>query len=824
MEEQRDLGGAVWFRPLGRWGERGFPPPLMAERLAAAGLVVLGLILLLGLLRGTQASPDALYIAEGYVKRVERLLQEGALTLEQGGRGTGVAGKIVYSEGDASPASRSFFEHSGRLRRDIEAYNESGQGAFLVRQGKLEIDRQAHNVPMPYPERRGWEGALTFVGKPLPSLANPRVTLAFRPAPLGDGLRELGHESWAEPAGILSQSAGGYRLLDERRRALCELRLLGGQGGEEEAEQVVLVVLRDDVAIAINGIEVNRGPRDGISALKGRIPGMGLNTFPLIDGDRVQVRLAGGTVYFRFGLLSDTLISSTRLLNGKEVRDLNGAAAKVFPMAEQIDDALQRYARSVPIGGGIAQPTVELTIDRPLQGATQTALIEFLDDYDRRVSSYPDIRARPGAITVLDALTGRALALASYPTPSQVEELEAQSRRGSFPELSDGQINRLRLNQNLAHIPIGSTIKPLLALAIWDAFPELRRLVVTGGQRNHSLYGHPLSAAYSNVGSGSSWNGVQFLTQSSNPYIVNLLFASLATPGSYQVGPDGILRYPGQRLDVSRFVSGNRLPKGLAGEEVVAFRRLADLFDIDLVPDFSSSSAAFYERSFLAPMLDQLGVPAGELPAPFLAVSPARPNLRLQAAETVRGDLVSLALGGATNRWANVKLAEAVARIGTGRAITAHLVTTERERVGEVDEMPPLIRVAPEAIGQVRQGMAGAVREGTLSAVGRGFRPGVDELVREMAAHGLEVLAYGKTGTAARVADRDCAAVIFFLGIQRPGGELKAAVSCSIYLEDRAEQGMSGNAVTLAGKIFADLAYWLKGELERSGELPVGLE
>ncbi|NNM32260.1 MAG: hypothetical protein HKO53_04315 [Gemmatimonadetes bacterium] len=65
----------------------------------------------------------------------------------------------------------------------------------------------------------------------------------------------------------------------------------------------------------------------------------------------------------------------------------------------------------------------------------------------------------------------------------------------------------------------------------------------------------------------------------------------------------------------------------------------------------------------------------------FAAVSPEVTNLALNTVEDLRADWINLLLGGENSRWSNFQLAEATARLLTGRAVQGRLV----EEVGDLD-------------------------------------------------------------------------------------------------------------------------------------------
>jgi hypothetical protein len=99
----------------------------------------------------------------------------------------------------------------------------------------------------------------------------------------------------------------------------------------------------------------------------------------------------------------------------------------------------------------------------------------------------------------------------------------------------------------------------------------------------------------------------------------------------------------------------------------------------------------------------------------FAAVSPEQTNLGLNSVDQLRGEWINVLLGGATSRWSNFQLAEAMARLMSGRAVQGEFVDSvqgrwlggARARINErrVFDLLPASALHPGARRRVLHGM-----------------------------------------------------------------------------------------------------------------------
>ena len=787
----------------------GFRPSVAV--LLASAAVAATLAVCLGFVAQGRGKQAGIYRPTGYYDRVEELVRTGVLVylpvgrLPASERETGNPwGRIVFRDDSANAPQRLFHTESRRLHDDIERFNEEGSGGLFSVAGKgaIQVNRWAHNFNLPYPERRVWSGSFSFRGEKLPTLAGDHLMLAFAEHEEGKELRAtervvLGPHEWIGQSGRPHQRARGYDLLGA-----------DGQGAvlrfEVNGEEVVMECVEGretGVLVVLNGLELNRGARDGLAELRERDKKLASNRYLLAPGDRLRVVTGGHDVVFRYGRFAGGMVSRNWHENGREVSRVDPELAREIPYLQDLHDAASRFVATHPDPGSVEQPAVRLSLNRTLHVALQSELDRFLDDFDRRLSAVVGIERQPAAIAVVDALDGNVLALPSYPSPGKLRELERLGTVGRIRPLGEAERARLARNQNFPPVVIGSTTKPLFALAVWDTHPQLRHLVVDEPDgAMSSILGHKLPRPLATIGPRRI-GPVEFLGKSSNAYTATLGFATLADPASYEVGRDGLLRPAGGHPapDFSRHLRGDLIPGGLDNPSLPAFAKLAQLFDISLRVDHAADDMLRYDPAPLEALLRGMGEPDGHLPRAFREVAPAATNLQLASIDTVRGEFISFLVGGFTNRWANLKLAEAYARIGSGRQVRARLVIPNSER--DAPEFRKL-DVAPEVLGMVHQGMAYAVSKGGTA---RRLLPAVESETKRLAARGLELRVIGKTGTARRTKTNECAALCLYVELHaKGGGEPLAAVACTIYLQDRADTRAGGVENSGVAALFAN--------------------
>ncbi len=176
----------------------------------------------------------------------------------------------------------------------------------------------------------------------------------------------------------------------------------------------------------------------------------------------------------------------------------------------------------------------------------------------------------------------------------------------------------------------------------------------------------------------------------------------------------------------------------------------------------------------------------------FYSVMPQTVNLGFNLNIDFRLDFISILFGGATNRWNNVKLAEATSRLTTGQKVQAHFVDhiTEGNRDLREESKPVETGMLPEIRRAVLQGMQAVCEPGGTAA----DLSSLLDNIRENVADKYYVEFYGKTGTPFRKEIRKgeeeiYSSVFLFTAIlrDRNSQKIQDALTFSIYIEDQGE-------------------------------------
>jgi hypothetical protein len=335
------------------------------------------------------------------------------------------------------------------------------------------------------------------------------------------------------------------------------------------------------------------------------------------------------------------------------------------------------------------------------------------------------------------------------------EPLEARERQG------------FARNQNLVPHPVGSAAKPFWAAAVATTFPNFLDVRIGGHPAGAvgDVLGCPLRLPYNDTHGAAETVGLEeFLERSCNRYLIETTTAAFAVAGGTQgaacrdeLSPAAFARcFPqadsaaAAELQVCdqlvRVMLSDRLD--IAGESCQEMRLVharfpaaaafSSITHADTYRDPSPSAeqragielgeryrAGRYRIDVWTPVLDAIAE-AGDTAhfvqtaLRFAPVSPQATNLALNTVEELRTDWVNLLLGGENSRWSNFELAEGLARLMTGRAVSGTFVDSVSGRAADT--------LAPAALGRAQ------------------LHPGV----RRRVLHGMERVA-GEAGTARRL-------------------------------------------------------------------------
>ncbi len=720
------------------------------------GVAVLGLVVA----AATEAGPRGYWAPAGFVAQADSLIAAGHLELLCGAQDS-----VVVRFEPGSPEER-FFERS-YLRADVRAFNANPVAARspFVTEGcaLLGVDPFYHRVDLPYNRLPRWSGAVRY------TFDGHTATLEG-----GEGQAlEVRHPEPGEPASVLSVSPAADRYVGS-----ASLFRLTEPGSPE--------VVADVFFTGIDPVLADR--RDVGRPLDVRVNGHRTPPGRLVRlavGDWVQLEAGGRHTYLVEG--PDRARTASFLRIGVEGRERRYPARRLRPLLEPFAQAMDLALQSIPEGGEsrVGRMDVQLTLDRSLHEGVEDVVLQSC-----REAAHPT-RPRAASLIVMDAFSGWVRAMPSCPGEEEMTRYEPLPRRTR---------DRFLRNQNLAAHPIGSAGKPFWTAAVATAFPAFLDLEVAAHDAGAqpSVLGCELPAAYADFHGSAEWVGLEeFLRRSCNRYLIDFATAALA------LGSTG-----GQRcatadpVELERcFREAGALAPADAGRDEAApvrfcdqvvnlvlspaldvvgpscnslqlvdarfapRRRLSGLANVrtyrDPTPVAGEGGTTLAERyrfgryrlDAWSPVLDALAVAADTVDVVrtslrFSGVSPQATNLALNTVEELRRDWVNLLLGGENSRWSNFELAEATARLMTGRRVSGELVRTPDDS-DEPSWFDPEVEIA--------------AADPLLSS------DVLDDRVRRRVVHAMERVA-GPGGTAARLAPaiRDLAARLENLDGTRP--------------------------------------------------------
>ncbi len=818
--------------------------PVVVRLVLIGSLVVGGLFafIFLGGANISRNKDDKFYTAEGYVNKVTGLLELPAAKGRQEGQAGPLHHEFASGEpGDRTPRwgamhfdkdaatdrQREFFDLSARLQRDIKMFNDTGDGFFQQQADDgIRVDPTYHKFALPYPVRAKFRGLISLGDDAKPSLVGEGLVLSFDPEvknrpPLLNKVVVLSPGQWARGAKNQKHEPGSvYDLCGADGTPL--LRLLPFHDGVK-----LQLIDREQTRLYLNGNQINAAGSPAALAFLARPDDNAKdNAAPLLDGDRLRIHFKQGDleVALRYGRYSGSLASRSWIEDGRQVSDIDPELAKVMPYVSDLHAALNRYVEAHPDPSKLGQPSVHLTFDRALHSQISDALLAYVRRFDAKRSPFRNIQLEPACICVMDALTGDVLAMPSYPAPADVEAFRKRLQSRSIEDLSEAKLRRLSRNQNLSLIPIGSTTKPLLALAIWDQYPNLRTLVVNESSTSCSeIFDYKLAKSFNTVPRGDV-TPETFLRVSSNDYTAHLGLAMLGGP-NVKLSRDGHTILPDNHLDFGGLVQRDKILGGLARKELPAFAKLRDCFDTGIEPNFQGGVEEGWQPAPLGGLFKSLHADGELMYRCFADVLPQRTNLRLDRINSVRGSFLSLLLGSGSNYWSNVILAQAYCRVGTGRKVVARFSKEKDDatKVTDFDKLP----LDPVVIDMVHKSMM-STAEGANGSTAMIIAPAIRAAQTKFKQRGQRLIALCKTGTAGRVAAvrdkngaelepaRECAAFCLYLEVRDAQDNILAALTSAAYLQDRGvtRDGSPRNsavAVDLTNNYLPRLIAWLEG-------------
>jgi len=684
--------------------------PLHAWLLGLLAIAVALLPLLRSPAQAEEGRPD------GYSAIVTAAIERAWLypVPNQGGEGGDVDGRVERVRGGDVPQEFDAFIAASYLREDMGTLDPA---IWRYDGNRLGIDPRAHLISGAYDNVGGWRGSLLFADSQveqqlLDERGTPAAWLVASPRPGGAGRLRQVNLMRAPAAEPTAEADAATELsfianVEGAPTAVASLRRIG--------PHALLRVPRRDRAL----VNVSVGSEDAAPAGAYRV-GWRL----LESGDTLSFAWPGGSRRFQF-VLSEPAISRAR-----------GDAVRVR------DPSLANFAQSVEGAVGTGAQSLRTTINSRIQAVAQQALV------DQSMSLYGSegITSFRSAAVLMDGMTGEVAALPSFPV--RPEHLHP-TQRGS-----PSHRKMLERNSNFVRLVAGSAAKPPMAMAILNSFPQLTELRVPATAPFRTLLGVDLGVPVPDQPGGGVWDFRTFLARSSNKYAAMLMLMGLSDADSIRAGAcEGPSNEPyaigGQQRTCRppmRFLEGAQQgPNGLRALRAGApagqgwANNLYSLFCVQ--PNGPDEPPPANELGCLAN--DSMRRPiwrdaAFERPRLLAAVSPDREGFGLNVVDTLYEDYVMTILGGNRGRWTTIGLAQAFARIATGRAITARLIPRGIRPDEEQPEQVKL-RIHEGAQARMLDGLKAVVMEGTgRGLLGAGFPAG---------AGGDEFRFFAKTGT-----------------------------------------------------------------------------
>jgi hypothetical protein len=368
----------------------------------------------------------------------------------------------------------------------------------------------------------------------------------------------------------------------------------------------------------------------------------------------------------------------------------------VLVFARSVDGDLVRASADCAQAGASRESStpIQVSLDGGMQTRVQGALEAFL------ARRFAGGEARPllAAATVMDARTGEVLAMASSPQPRTAVDLDAPDR---------AQRRAFDTDINLRPLPIGSAAKPLLSTAILAWRPALAGLATPAKSGAVTdVLGLTFQAPIPGDSKAPQVDFDHFIKDSDNYYAASLLLLASADPAS----ADLISLQPGEGYALcgapGACTAHAQRPKsvfervGPGGASVITepesltslgwIPALHELFDAQTAaraaadpnspyawPGCSGGGGRYGGQSRDTGVWRSLLDQRSDLdPCGFTQSSPEREALGLEQARDFRRDMLTVILGNGEGRWTAVKLAEAYARLVTGRQVRASFTYT----------------------------------------------------------------------------------------------------------------------------------------------------
>jgi hypothetical protein len=249
---------------------------------------------------------------------------------------------------------------------------------------------------------------------------------------------------------------------------------------------------------------------------------------------------------------------------------------------------------------------------------------------------------------------------------------------------------------------------------------------------------------------------------------------------------------------------------------------LKRIFDIEIGMIASNSpqenTASMYNADLLELISKRLSLKNKLALRPMFSSCMEQVNLRFNQIQLLRSEFISLDFGGASSEWNNIKLAECVSRIVTGKKVKARLimnvtgnkVTKNSSSRGPGETFETFDGKVINALQWVKEGMALVAKKGGTA---KSLLPTIENTNKELEKKKLRIKVLSKTGSP-RKYDKGLNSAVFIFAVlleKRNGTNWDRinGISGAIYIENR---GHSELAVTLASGIIEPIVEYLKNQ------------
>jgi hypothetical protein len=693
---------------------------------------------------------------------------------------------------------------------DINRINRETTGQAKTESRALRVNPTIYRWTSPFQPLGGWKGMLTSADSAKASggvLVGAGVALPLKAAAADESPVFAGTEQVKVALGepMSYQPARAFSIYDsELKTSTFSVETVSGARG------ALLRPQGGDFDIFINGCPLAARPgsecappvADEGAAARGTAPSIRIDYGDVIayaPRDPTGRRFPRHIFVYSAAQIGD--FANLAWVNGNLRRRYPQGAS--WPMAQQISRALAASA-----DGEAVNKDVLLTVDRGLNREVYELLRVWHRSLEQRVPLNQGTRRI--SVTLMDTNTGELLALAS------------DDGAPFDPNAADASADN-RPNLNLTRHRIGSVIKPFTATATLSVFPRLNEMTLLDSRTNkQSIFGLPLGNGRAIIGRGGAtvipWQN--FIPRSDNLYALTLSLLGMCEAGQTRDVPGFMggsvppapftleLTDAGSNLGMPRWAAPNMFDRQQGKvallQQTPLARQLQDLFDTRTGdPQISSYDTGLWSA------LDRAGWQTTG--GAFNIVSPEVTNFAFSDINNF-SDLRSVLLGGEMagleeygnigSAWSNVELAQAFARIVTGRRIMARIIAGDAPAYPELApgfasaEWRQEVVRSLERVANDPAGTAYASLHPTIQRIGGGAAGQFTVMSKTGT---LDPDNYGQNIDGPRQSD---SIYVFTAGLWNDStGEFTRSVTGAVYIEQASERVRELAAPALAARV-----------------------